>query len=99
MKMKGVHCQVSPIITIIRADQASVAQDHSLMPKVREKRREGPLLHVGEHAEGVGDADGRHHQRHEEEHAEEVAAADGLGAEQREAEAEERTARLTPTAT
>ena len=88
MKMNGVHCQVSPISTIIRADQASVAQDHSLTPKAAQQRRERPLLHVGEHAEGVGDADRRHHQRHEEEHAEEVAAADRLAAEQREPEAE-----------
>ena len=43
MNMKGVHCQVSPIITIIRADQASVAQDHSLTPKARSSGANGPF--------------------------------------------------------
>ena len=43
MNMKGVHCQVSPITTIIRADQASVAQDHSLSPKRASSGANGPF--------------------------------------------------------
>ncbi len=57
MNMNGVHCQVSPTSTIRRADQACVAQDQSPKPNDAAERRERSLLHVGEHAEHVGDAD------------------------------------------
>ena len=90
--MNGVHCQVSPTSTMSRADHASVAHDQSPTPRP-EEGRERSLLHVGEHAEGVGDADRRDHQRHEEEHAEEVASADSLGAEQGDARGRAGTAR------
>ena len=89
MNMNGVHCQVSPTSTIRRADHGSVAQAHSPRPRQRLSGAKRPLLHVGEHAEGVGDADRRHHQRHEEDDAEEAPAADRLGAEERQAEAEQ----------
>ena len=43
MNMNGVHCQVSPISTISRADQASVAQDHSPRPKAAQSGANGPF--------------------------------------------------------
>ena len=86
--MKGVHCQVSPTRTIRRADQGCVAQATIAESERDTQRRERPLLHVGEHAEDVGDADRRHHQRNEEDDAEPVAAADRLRAEEGEPEAE-----------
>ena len=52
------------------------------------ERREGAFLHIGEHAEHIGDADRRDHQRHEEDQPEEIAAANGLGAKQRQAQPE-----------
>ena len=88
MNMNGVHCQVSPTSTIRRADQAFGRPATTRRGRSAGERGERPLLHVGEHAERVGDADRGHHQRDEEDDAEEVAAADRLGAEQREAEAE-----------
>ena len=66
-----------------------MAQAHSPSPKRPADRREGALLHVGKHAESVGDADRRHHQRHEEDDAEKAPAADRLGAEERQAEPEQ----------
>ena len=59
--------------------------------EIREPERdpdigERPLVGVGEHAEHVGDADGRHHDRQEEDHAEQVAPVDVLRAEDGEAE-------------
>ena len=41
--MNGVHCQVSPTITIRRADQASVAHDHSPRPKDCTSGANGPF--------------------------------------------------------
>ena len=50
--------------------------------------RQRALVRVGEHAEHVGDADGRHHDRQEEDHAKQVSPVDLLRAEDGEAERE-----------
>ena len=92
MNMNGVHCQVSPTSTMSRADQAWSAHDQAPRPSAALDRRERPFLHVGEHPEHVGDADGRHHQRNEEHDPEEAARADRLRAEKRKAKADQRIA-------
>jgi hypothetical protein len=43
MKMNGVHCQVSPAITMKRADQGSVDQAHSPRPSARLTGANGPF--------------------------------------------------------
>ena len=41
--MNGVHCQVSPMRTIRRADQACVAQDHAVSPNAALRGAKGPF--------------------------------------------------------
>ena len=44
MKMNGVHCQTSPIITASRAPQGFVTQETSVRPKRTHSGYSGPLL-------------------------------------------------------
>ena len=43
MNMNGVHCQVSPTSTMMRADHGSVAQAHSPKPRTRLIGAKGPF--------------------------------------------------------
>jgi hypothetical protein len=63
MNMNGVHCQVSPTSTMSRADQASGGPRPFSKTEQLNQRSKRALLHIGKHAECVGDADRRHHQR------------------------------------
>ena len=77
--MNGIHCQASPIITAMRAPQAVAAQAKSPSAEPLPERRERALGRVGEHAEGVGDADGRDHHRDEEHDPEEAGGRPASG--------------------
>ena len=42
--MKGIHCQESPTITTVRADQAAEAQLRSPRPRKRQMGESGPWV-------------------------------------------------------
>ena len=43
MNMNGIHCQVSPIMTAIRAPQGSTTQESLAQPKYCQIGASGPL--------------------------------------------------------
>ena len=74
MKMKGVHCQTSPIVTAKPSTQGVATQAKSARPKRGPERVERTLARVGKHAGKVGHADGGDHHRQEKDDAKEAPA-------------------------
>ena len=72
--MNGVHCQMSPIITAVRASHGSVAQAKLARPERLEDRQERAPAGVGQHLEQVAHADRRDHHRQQEDDPEEAPA-------------------------
>ena len=89
MNTNGVHCQVSPMMTAIRAAHGSVTQVYWPMPRSAEDGLQRALPGVGHHPEHVAHADRGDRQRQHEDDPEEPPAGQPLDGQDRQAEAQQ----------
>ena len=89
MNTNGVHCQVSPMITAMRAAHGSVTHVQLRSPSATQIGSSGPFDGVGHHPEHVADADRRDRQRDQEHDPEEAPPRQRLDGEDRQPETEQ----------